>query len=469
MTTQSPNLQVPQRGAAAGRSGRTASLALVYVLLVVVAGLQVWSMLGGRPAPIESALGSASGDADAERALALKLEDRNLPQAAIDAWERYIAAAGLDETAEGKIRYRVAKLHQQAKRYQEAVGEYYRAEQLLGDEAGDLSQKMATRVRECLMKLGQYSDLSREMAARAGVSDDDTPLQGRQVVAQIGDEKITVADFDRMLTEQIEQLMAMQVGISDEEADAARRRAHAGFADPQAKAQQLQQFIATRVLAQEARRQGLHESPAFRRQLTDSADRLLAARLMLDEIGRRAMVTPEDAERYYQANKHLYAEPARVSIAHILCDSEQAAREVISKTSDGAYFGELANEYSLDADTKGNGGVIATRVAQEGDYVPGFGRSAELHAAVMAAATNTVLAIPYKSDRGWHVVKVVDRLERKQLSLDEVREEVEQDVRTDRREEVSRQYLRELFEAEGVKFYPAAFAAGGGEESGADE
>lgn len=463
MTTQSPNLQLPQRQASLNR-GRTASLALVYFLLLSVLGLQAWSLVVGRAEPIRSGAAPHSADADAARTLAMKLEDRNLPQAATDAWDRYLAAAGLEPSAEGKIRYRMGKLKQQAEAYQDAVGEFYRSEQLLGNEAGDLSPKIAARVRECMLKLGQYADLSREMAARASMGDEETPLQGRQVVAEIGDEKITVAGFDRMVTEQIEQLIAMQVGISDEEAEAIRRQAHAQFSDPQAKAQQLQQFVASRVLAAEARQRGLHKLAAFRRQVADSTDRLLATRLMLDEVGRRATVTPQDVERYYQANKEQYAEPRRVSIAHILCDSQESARDMITSGSGAVDFDDLAKEFSLDEATKEHGGVIPQPVSEGGDYVPGVGRNADLHAAVMAAAADTVLAVPYQSDRGWHAVKVISRSERRETTLDEVRDQVEGDVRQARREEVSQQYLEELFEAKGVKFYPAAFAVGGSTE-----
>jgi len=222
--------------------------------------------------------------------------------------------------------------------------------------------------------------------------------------------------------------------------------------------------VASRVLAQEARQRGLHESPAFRRQVADSTDRLLATRLMLDEVGRRATVTPQDVERYYQANTDQYAEPTRVSIAHILCDSQESARDMITSASGAVDFDDLAKEFSLDEATKEDGGVISHPVSDDGDYVPGIGRNAELHAAVMGAAADTVLAVAYQSDRGWHAVKVISRSERRERTLDEVRDQVEGDVRRARRQEVSQQYMEKLFEAKGVKFYPAAFAVGGSAE-----
>lgn len=436
-------------------------MAFLYILLLVVVGMQIWLLVRPTSAAGTTTPGPPAINVDAQRDLAMKLEDRNLPEASAQAWEQYLTAASLAPADEGKIRYRIGKLLQQAERYEDAVAEYYRAEQLLSDQAGDLSQRITVNVRECMSKLGQYSDLSREMAARSSMSDDSASLQGRQVVAEIGDEKITVADFDRMLTEQVEQMIATQVGISPEQAQEIRRQAHAQFADPQAKAQQLQQFVATRVLAEEARKQGLQQTPAFQRQMSEFADRLLASRLMLDEIAARATVTPQDVERYYKANLEAYTEPTHVRIAHILCDSEATARQVIAKANAGEAFGELAQTYSLDKDSKEMGGVVEQRVVEVGDYVPGVGNNPELHAAIVKGVVGSVLPTPYESDEGWHVVKIVEREQGRQLPLEDVREEVEADVRTDRRAEVTQQFLGELFEARRVKFYPQAFAAGG--------
>lgn len=460
-TTPTPNLQVPQRTTAVRRSGGGG---LASVLLLCVIGLQVWSMLrdGGSSANVSVEAAAAAPAAD-ERALAMKLEDRNLPDAAVDAWEKHLAQVSLEARDEAAIRYRMGKLLQQGQRYQEAVGTFYRAEQLLGEDGGDLNRQITIRVRECLSKLGQYSDLSREMAARAEVSDDDTSLKGRQVVAEIGDEKIRVSDFDRMLTEQIEQMVAMQGGVSDADAAQMRRQAHARYADPQARVEQLQQFVASRILADEARKQGLEDSPAFRRQLVESAERLLASRLLIDEVGKRGTVTPQDVDRFYAANVDRYAEPTTASIAHVLCATEEEAREVIEAARSGGDFAELARTRSLDTQTKSDGGALRRPVTDGRDFVPGIGQDAAAYAAIMAAARGSVLVEPYKSDAGWHVVKVTDRTERLEKSFDDVRDLVERDARAARREEATQQYIRELFEVRGVKFYPQAFV---GEETG---
>lgn len=464
---ESPNLQVPQYSRGSTTAGVSRGMMIVVVaLLAVVIGLQSVALQRARwddRGKVETAKGETrnGGDAGLEQALAIKLEDRNLPEAAVEAWGRYLSVAGLPAVEEGKIRFRMGKLKQQAERYQDAVAEFYRAERLLGDQAGELTQKITVNIRTCLEELGQFADLTREMASRAeasGAPEAGESLEDRQVVAEIGNEKITAADFDRMVTELIERRIGMEVGLPVEEAQRARKEMHDQFNDPQARTQQLQQFVASRVLADEARKSGLHESAAFRAQMSDLADQLLATRLMLDEIPRRATVTAEDIERYYAANKSEYAEPAKISIAHVLCSSEEKANEVLEKARGGAFFGALAAEHSLDAATKENGGVIGPPMSDSGEFVPGIGKNPELHVAILVAAKEAVLPKPYQSDRGWHVVKVTDRVERAQKTLEDVRDQVTADARSARQKEVTQQYVEELLRGADVKFYPEAFA-----------
>lgn len=456
-TMSSPNLQLPQRPRSASRAGG-GGWAIGFLLLLVLA-LQVWS-LTRRPASPSPSSADSSGDPDVTKQVAMKLEDRNLPEAAAATWEAYLAGVHLPAADEAALWFRVGKLRQNAKRYQDAIGHYYRAEHLLGAESGDLGRQITLNVRECLQKLGQFSDLKRETAERAGAGSGEASLQGRQIVAEIGEEKISVADFDRMLTEHIDQAVAAQAGVAEDHAEELRRQAHARFSDAAARQEQLQQMVASRVLADEARQRKLEESPLFRRQLADVADRLLASQLIVEEIGRRATVTPEDVERYYEANKKLYQIPGEITLGQIVCESEESAKTTIAELQDGADFADLAKQRSRDPATKDKRGVLSQTILDDTPYVPGFGKNAELHAAILAAAKDAVLVVPYKSDAGWHVLKIVERKDRRQKPLDEVKDDVMSDTRDARRTEVTQQYIQELFTAKGVKFHPAAFNIG---------
>jgi hypothetical protein len=76
----------------------------------------------------------------------------------------------------------------------------------------------------------------------------------------------------------------------------------------------------------------------------------------------------------------------------------------------------------------------------------------------MKTPTGGVLREPYRSDKGWEVIKVIDRTQRVERTLDQVWDRVEYDTRLARRREVSGEYIGQLLEAAGVRMYPEAFS-----------
>ncbi|MCP4593252.1 MAG: hypothetical protein GY842_21145 [bacterium] len=452
-----PQFNRPQRPTPA--SGGSGAARLACVLLVVVLVLQAYALFR---APVTAVVDSATQESresvDDLRAIAMKLEDRNLPAAAAAAWKRHLASSSLGAMDRAKILYRVGKLEYQSEQYQQAVASLYLAERLVGDGDADLTHKITMQVRECLQKMGRYSELTREMAARAEPHPDaDSGLADRQVVAQIGAERITIVDFERMLQAQVDAAVAARAGLSPEQAGEFRKQTLKQLADPQARAQFLHQMVASRVLASEAKSAKLNESADYRQRLMAFADDLLASTLMTEELGKRATVTPEDAERFFQANSERYAEPARAMLAHILLESEGDAREMLARAQGEEDFAGLAGEFSHDQRTKAQGGRIHQPAMREHPEIPGIGQNAELQGAIWAVEPGTVLGEVYESAEGWHVVKVLERTERVEKTYDQVADRVQQEARAARRQEVTRQYLEELFEQHEVKLYPEAF------------
>ena len=432
---------------------------IVVVLVLIVLSLQVVLLWGGRQGPVASVPAGELLSTEDHKQLAIRLEDKNLPQAAAEAWTAYLSEAKPPAGEAARVMVRIGKLRQDSGDFQSAIREYYQAERLLesGPKDEELSRTITLRVRECFRKLGQYGELARELAERSSAAGEGAPLAGQQVVAQIGDEKITVADFDRLISEQIESAIKSQPDLTPEEAEAFRQRTHERLADPQAKSRQLQQIVLTRVLADEARRQGVHESPAFRERIATMADSMLADTLMTGEIGKRAVVTPRDVERYFEADKDRYAEPATTTLAHVVCATRKEAAEVIAQAKGGEDFAALAKNHSSDEQTKEKGGVVPDPLTEGAQSVPGIGGDAELVKRIAETAPGGFLAEPFQSEKGWEAIKVVSRTERVAKKLDEVRDQAERDTRMARRQEVSQQYVQELMQAAGAKLFPEAF------------
>jgi peptidyl-prolyl cis-trans isomerase C len=451
-----PNLQVPQARPTGGSHG---GLGIIIVLLLVILAVQLTSLARGRRAVSPGGgVTAAMLTPEQLKKAAVELESKNLPREAAAMWERYLQSASLPAAEAGNIRYLIGKDYQNAEAYPEAFTQFVQAEMLLEGAKSDVSHKISLARMDCLKRMGRYAELSRELDQRASADSSAQSLATQQIVAEIGGDKLTIADFDRMLSNQIEQAVQSRVGISQEDADALRRRAHEQFADPQMKGQQLQQLIALRVLAQEARKRGLNDQDTFRERLLSVADSLLGETLLHDEIGKRSVVTDADIRRFYDASNDRYSVPAASFIAHIQCKDEAQARDLIARIQGGESFEKLAESDSQDAATKSKEGAIAEPVAADGDMVPHLGKNAPLHTAIRDAEAGKILPDPYKSDAGWHVIKVVSHREKQDKPFEEVADAARRDATAARQRETTEAYLKELFGEYQVKLYPEVFS-----------
>ncbi len=455
-----PNLELPRRVAVSRPLFDRRS---VFFLLLGAAAFAALMWAQGRPrggpgAEETPGVAVAAGlSAEALERLALRLEDKNLSAAAVEVWRDWLAASGAQGANAARVFARMGRLLADAGRHDEAVACYYRAEMLAPGNEEALGRDLAKRVRDSFAAMGRYGELAREVAQRTTIQPEAAALAGRQVVARIGDDEITAADLERMVADELDQALAGLPTASAAEADAARRRAHEQFSSNESRLRFLQQVITRRVLADEARRRGLDRDDAYRRRLVGDAESLLASHLAARIVAERAVVTPQDVERFYEANKSRYATPASADIARIVCTSRSDAEELIAALDDGADFADLAKSRSVDDETKPRGGLLPEPLAGPGaDLVPGAGKNPDLHAMLWGLKAGEHLKEPVSIGEAWHVYKMMAKRRERTPPLDEVRRRVRAECEQARREEVLQAFVGELFERHRVRLNPAA-------------
>lgn len=452
-----PKLELPQRVAVKRSAFDRATITILLICLVGFGGL-IWFQLRG-PAVGRSNAAGGNLNADQLEQLALRLEDKNLAAAAAQAWSDYLAAAALPAEREAKIRAKMGRLQQSAGQYEEAVANYYRAETLAGANKNAIGEDVSIRVRDCFREMGRYGELAREVEERTSINAKSGELAGRQIVAEIGSEKITASDLDRMMQDELESMMRNSPGMSASQMDAMRQEAHKQFSKPEARAQMLQQFVLHRVLAREARERKLDQSPAYKARLIDQADDLLSAQLMMSVSQERATVTPEDVQRFYAANAKRYEIPARGSLAQIVCKSKEDAAKVIELLDGGATFEKLAQDRSTDGETKSRDGKLSDPILPTGDAVPGAGDDKELHAKLWNLKAGEYTKESCQVGDGWIVYQMTDKHEAKTPTLEQIRDRVEGDCRQARGKEVMQQFVDEMLRKYDVKIHGGAMAA----------
>ncbi|HEX2462081.1 MAG TPA: peptidyl-prolyl cis-trans isomerase [Vicinamibacterales bacterium] len=150
-----------------------------------------------------------------------------------------------------------------------------------------------------------------------------------------------------------------------------------------------------------------------------------------DQAFARTGVTPTEVQSYYNGNITQYQTPEQVRASHILLNTagkdeaavRKQAEDILQQVKAGADFAELAKKYSEDEGSKPNGGDL--------DYFSRGRMVPEFEAAAFALEVGQVSDI-VKSQFGFHIIKVVDKKPAVTRSLDEVRPQIEEQLKRQR-------------------------------------
>ncbi len=148
-------------------------------------------------------------------------------------------------------------------------------------------------------------------------------------------------------------------------------------------------------------------------------------------IRNRTQVTAQDVQRYYEDNEAQYSTPEETRASHILLKTEgkddaavkKQAEDLLAKAKGGADFAALATTFSEDDSSKVKGGDLG--FFPKGQMVP------EFDAAAFSLQPGQISDL-VKSQFGYHIIKVVERKPATKRSLDEVRAQIEDQLKTQR-------------------------------------
>ena len=149
--------------------------------------------------------------------------------------------------------------------------------------------------------------------------------------------------------------------------------------------------------------------------------------LDIDRFAATADVSDAELREYYETNKARYTTPGRRHARHILiaAGADDAAAEARAKAAydrarAGEDFAALARELSDDTGSKQSGGDLG--FAQRGDFVQAFAD------AVWGMQPGEVRG-PVKTEFGWHVIQLVAASPEVVRTFEEVRSELEPELR----------------------------------------
>lgn len=243
-------------------------------------------------------------------------------------------------------------------------------------------------------------------AGRAYSADSD-------VLARIGNQKFTVADFNRV------------VSYYDE----AKRKLLEER--PQLKQVILKRIVEGMVISRIARDKGFDKHKDVKEQIELLTNDFLASEYIKQEVVGKINISEQDMKMYYKSHQDDFKSPEMVDARHILIRVDKSASEetrreakekaelILEKIKSGADFAELASKFSDDPSSRAKGGELG--FFARGRFIPEFEKAAfDLKPGQVSDVVKTSV--------GYDIIKVEAKKEPAVEPYEKVKEKVREQV-----------------------------------------
>lgn len=190
---------------------------------------------------------------------------------------------------------------------------------------------------------------------------------------------------------------------------------------PELRAMVRDELVAQELFVQEAERRGIGNGADVKRQIDEARRNILMRALVRDEVSSNAVSDAEVRAEYdrlakQEANKEYKAR-------HILVESEDEAKEIITKLKAGEEFDKLAKA-SKDPGSAENGGDLDWNTPDT--FVKEFGE------AMVGLEKGQLTEAPVKTQFGFHVIRLDDVRDAAPPPLAEVSPQIRQQLERQR-------------------------------------
>jgi len=284
-----------------------------------------------------------------------------------------------------------------------------------------------------------------------------------KIAALVGDDIILQSEVEDRAAPLLAEIASIaNPGERDARASAVRREALERIIDDQLLAQQATDLKLTvsndevdRAIAQIKRDYGLDDAQLrdeLRKQgLTMATYRqntrreILKYRVLNIAVGSKINVGDSEVQSYY--DHHMKSANVQVRASHIfiaipdnadnakVVELEKAAKALLARAQAGEDFAKLAREYSEDSGTRGEGGDLGF-IGR--DILP-----KPIEELLFSMRTGDIRG-PVRADRGFHIIKLVDKRTKEAKPFAEVQDDIRIRLRQREMERQTKIYLGDL-------------------------
>lgn len=250
-----------------------------------------------------------------------------------------------------------------------------------------------------------------------------------EVMAQVGDSRLTSSRFDMMIDMMPPQIQVML------------------RSNEQMKKELINRWVEINLIVQEALSAKIDQDPLVMLKIDEMRNRVLVEALISKRLDTQTPVPKEEIASYYEKNSSEFEQGEQVQAEHILirmeanasAEDKEKARKTIDMLQDqlknGESFATLAEQFSEDPGSKNKGGNLGY-----------FGRGQmvkEFEDAAFATKRGET-SPPVQTSFGWHLIHVLDRKAPEKLPLEQVSKEIEARLKADRNEKALKKLIEEL-------------------------
>jgi peptidyl-prolyl cis-trans isomerase C len=185
---------------------------------------------------------------------------------------------------------------------------------------------------------------------------------------------------------------------------------------PELEQRAREEVVLREIFAQEAEKRGIPATADYRAQM-ELVRQTVLIRELFEDFKKKNPVTDAESRAEYDKFK-AQSSGTEYRARHILVESEDDAKKLITQIKGGAKFEELAKKSSKDTGSGENGGDLD--FAKPDAYVPEFSK------AMTALKKGEMTDTPVKTQFGYHVIRLEDTREAQFPAFDAVKPQIEQ-------------------------------------------
>ncbi|MEI6124946.1 MAG: peptidylprolyl isomerase [Pseudomonadota bacterium] len=223
------------------------------------------------------------------------------------------------------------------------------------------------------------------------------------------------------------------------------------YETPEGKKKLFERSLQVSLLSQEARRLGIDRKPEVAKKIKDMADQFIIQELTKQEISDKAVVTDAEIQDNYNQNKDKFIEEEKIKANLIQFEvkedatpddkkeKKKLAEQALKRLKKGEDFEVVAKEVSDDKRTKTRGG--STGFFGKGKRQETYGDAFEEKAFSLKQGD---MSDVFESKGGFYIVKVIEKKEQKQETLEESKPKIERTLKQEKQKKNFDDYLESL-------------------------